>query len=135
VASSPPSHLQLQAAVTIDSDNINHNLFCFPLQTYSKEAAEYDQKHAKTHEQLMEELRARLGFIGVEWVGDVHGGLEKEEREVVGLCLWYWLWWVFIFPGLEMPWYMGVLFMVENGGLDDRGQSARRVLMGFTNLY
>jgi hypothetical protein len=70
VASSPPSHLQLQAAVTIDSDNINHNRFCFPLQTYSKEAAEYDQKHAKTHEQLMEELRARLGFIGVEWVGD-----------------------------------------------------------------
>ncbi len=42
----------------------------------SVEAASYDQKHEKTLNQLVEEIRARLDFIGADWVGD---GDEDED--------------------------------------------------------
>lgn len=36
----------------------------------SKLAAEYDERHKKTLDRLIEEIRSRLDFIGVAWVDD-----------------------------------------------------------------
>ncbi|EAA36317.3 S-adenosyl-L-methionine-dependent methyltransferase [Neurospora crassa] len=37
---------------------------------FNNEAAAYDAKHAKTLDRIVEEIRARLDFIGVEWVDE-----------------------------------------------------------------
>ncbi|GAB1312285.1 hypothetical protein MFIFM68171_02495 [Madurella fahalii] len=37
---------------------------------FDKEAASYDSKHGKTLDQIIEEIRARLDFFGVDWVDD-----------------------------------------------------------------
>ncbi|KAL2180715.1 methyltransferase-like protein [Thermothelomyces heterothallicus CBS 202.75] len=37
---------------------------------FNKLAAEYDERHGKTLDRLIEEIRARLDFIGVAWVYD-----------------------------------------------------------------
>ncbi|AEO64986.1 uncharacterized protein THITE_2048153 [Thermothielavioides terrestris NRRL 8126] len=37
---------------------------------FNKEAATYDSKHEKTLNRLIEEIRARLDFIGADWVDD-----------------------------------------------------------------
>ncbi|KAK4161447.1 methyltransferase [Cladorrhinum sp. PSN259] len=41
---------------------------------FNNEAQTYDTKHAKTLDNVIKEIRARLDFIGVEWVDD-----EEEE--------------------------------------------------------
>ncbi|KAL2161134.1 hypothetical protein VTH06DRAFT_8353 [Thermothelomyces fergusii] len=37
---------------------------------FNKLAAEYDQRHGKTLDRLIEEIRARLDFLGAAWVDD-----------------------------------------------------------------
>lgn len=39
-------------------------------KTCSNEAASYDAKHEKTLGQIVEQIRSRLDFIGVDWVDD-----------------------------------------------------------------
>ncbi|KAL1836103.1 hypothetical protein VTJ49DRAFT_5563 [Mycothermus thermophilus] len=51
------------------------------LAASSKEAAEYDKKHGETQNQLIEEIRSRLGFIGVEWVEEGGDRDEKQDAE------------------------------------------------------
>jgi len=43
---------------------------------FNNQAASYDSKHGKTLDRLIEEIRARLGFIGVDWVDD-----EEDEKK------------------------------------------------------
>ena len=50
----------------------NHN--------YSKEAASYDTKHEKTLDKLIEEIRARLDFLGVDWVDDDESGDDDDGK-------------------------------------------------------
>jgi hypothetical protein len=50
----------------------------------SKLAAEYDARHEKTLDKLVEEIRARVDFIGVDWADedddeDGKGGVEKKD--------------------------------------------------------
>ena len=45
----------------------------------SNEAQTYDQKHGKTLDRIIEEIRARLDFIGVDWVDDESNG-ESEKK-------------------------------------------------------
>lgn len=40
------------------------------LYLFSHIAAEYDERHGKTLDRLIEEIRARLNFIGADWVDD-----------------------------------------------------------------
>ncbi|KAK4215834.1 S-adenosyl-L-methionine-dependent methyltransferase [Rhypophila decipiens] len=37
---------------------------------FNNEAANYDARHEKTLDQIIQEIRARLDFIGVDWVAD-----------------------------------------------------------------
>lgn len=46
----------------------------------SKEAASYDSKHGKTLDQIIDEIRARLDFLGVDWVDDD----DKDETDGKG---------------------------------------------------
>ncbi|KAL2255619.1 hypothetical protein VTK26DRAFT_3000 [Humicola hyalothermophila] len=49
---------------------------------FNKEAAVYDAKHEKTLDQLIVEIRARLEFMGVDWVdedGDEDGDGDENE--------------------------------------------------------
>ncbi|KAK4248721.1 methyltransferase [Corynascus novoguineensis] len=39
-------------------------------QYFNHIAAEYDERHGKTLDRLIEEIRARLNFIGADWVDD-----------------------------------------------------------------
>ncbi|KAK3943976.1 S-adenosyl-L-methionine-dependent methyltransferase [Diplogelasinospora grovesii] len=52
---------------------------------FNNEAASYDSKHEKTLNQLMEELRSRLDFIGVDWAEEDHDDLETSARRPVRL--------------------------------------------------
>ncbi|KAK4239103.1 S-adenosyl-L-methionine-dependent methyltransferase [Achaetomium macrosporum] len=50
---------------------------------FNKEAAHYDTKHEKTINKLIEEIRAKLDFIGVDWVEDdedTEGNGEKTNE-------------------------------------------------------
>jgi hypothetical protein len=53
----------------------------------SKEAATYDTKHEKTLDKVIEEIRARRDFIGVDWVDDDddesdHDGEAVQQKSV-----------------------------------------------------
>ena len=53
---------------------------------HSNEAASYDQKHGETLDQLVEEMRAKLDFIGVNWVGedeDEDGDAPKRRVKIL----------------------------------------------------
>ncbi|KAK1758358.1 S-adenosyl-L-methionine-dependent methyltransferase [Echria macrotheca] len=61
---------------------------------FNDQAASYDSKHEKTIEHIIEEIRSRLDFIGVDWVddddddasdGDAGGADEKTPRKTVRL--------------------------------------------------
>jgi len=61
-----------------DTANLNRTYF-------DNEAASYDQKHGEALDQLIEEMRAKLDFIGVNWVGedeDEDGDGDAPERRV-----------------------------------------------------
>ncbi|KAK4188952.1 S-adenosyl-L-methionine-dependent methyltransferase [Podospora australis] len=47
---------------------------------FNKEAASYDSKHEKTLDQMIKEIRARVDFMGVDWV-DEDGDDDDEEEE------------------------------------------------------
>jgi hypothetical protein len=47
---------------------------------HSQEAATYDSKHEKTLAQIVEEIRSRLEFIGVDWVDDDESGDEEKNN-------------------------------------------------------
>ncbi|KAM7201402.1 methyltransferase [Naviculisporaceae sp. PSN 640] len=54
---------------------------------FNNEAANYDARHEKTLSQIVEEIRARLDFIGVDWVDDDDSEEEdgkKKEQESSG---------------------------------------------------
>ncbi len=46
----------------------------------SKEAATYDTKHEKTLDKVIEEIRARRDFIGVDWVEDDDDESDDDEE-------------------------------------------------------
>ncbi|KAJ4298439.1 hypothetical protein N0V88_003469 [Collariella sp. IMI 366227] len=51
---------------------------------FNKEAANYDTKHEKTLNRLVEEIRAKLDFIGADWVEDDdedEGGDEGQAKK------------------------------------------------------
>lgn len=60
---------------------------------FNNEAASYDARHEKTLTQLVEEIRSRLDFIGVDWVddsdddGDEEGGKNEESITKKGVRL------------------------------------------------
>jgi hypothetical protein len=47
----------------------------------SKEAAHYDTKHEKTLNKLIEEIRAKLDFIGADWVEDNEANSNEGVQE------------------------------------------------------
>ncbi|KAK0665809.1 S-adenosyl-L-methionine-dependent methyltransferase [Cercophora samala] len=47
---------------------------------FNQQASSYDSKHEKTLDQLIEEIRKRIDFIGVEWA-DEESSDEEEEGE------------------------------------------------------
>lgn len=54
---------------------------------YSELASTYDSRHGKTLDKLVEEIRARVDFLGVDWADDdgeddedVNGDKEREEK-------------------------------------------------------
>ncbi|KXX77215.1 putative methyltransferase YcgJ [Madurella mycetomatis] len=49
---------------------------------FDKEASSYDSKHGKTLDQILQEIRARLHFLGVDWVDDDgDDGDDKDKTE------------------------------------------------------
>ncbi|KAK4200162.1 S-adenosyl-L-methionine-dependent methyltransferase [Triangularia verruculosa] len=52
---------------------------------FNQQASTYDSKHQKTLDQLVEEIRKRVGFIGVDWAdeetSDEEGGEKDEKKE------------------------------------------------------
>ncbi|EGS22689.1 uncharacterized protein CTHT_0011620 [Thermochaetoides thermophila DSM 1495] len=51
------------------------------LEYFDKEAASYDAKHQKTLDRLIEEIRDRLDFLGVDWVNDDDNDDEDQNRQ------------------------------------------------------
>ena len=49
-------------------------------QHNSNEAASYDQKHEKTQNKLLEEVRARIDFIGADWVDDSSDDSSSDDE-------------------------------------------------------
>jgi len=47
----------------------------------SKEAASYDAKHQKTLDKLIEEIRERLDFLGVDWVNNSDNDDEGQNSQ------------------------------------------------------
>lgn len=56
---------------------------CSQLLTFerSQQASSYDSKHEKTLDKLVEEIRKRIDFIGVEWADEESSGDEEEKKE------------------------------------------------------
>lgn len=48
---------------------------------FNKEAASYDSKHEKTLDQIVKEIRARLDFIGVDWVEDDDDAEDESNKD------------------------------------------------------
>ncbi|KAK4222346.1 S-adenosyl-L-methionine-dependent methyltransferase [Podospora fimiseda] len=48
---------------------------------FDEQAKTYDEKHAKTLGQLIEEIRKRVEFIGVDWVDEDESETEDEDEE------------------------------------------------------
>ncbi|KAK4143554.1 methyltransferase [Dichotomopilus funicola] len=62
-----------------------HNKDYFNM-VYSELASTYDSRHGKTLDKLVEEIRARVDFLGVDWAddddeGDDDGNNDKEREE------------------------------------------------------
>ncbi|CAP60821.1 uncharacterized protein PODANS_1_20920 [Podospora anserina S mat+] len=51
------------------------------LKTGSTSTSSYDSKHEKTLDKLVEEIRKRIDFIGVEWADEESSGDEEEKKE------------------------------------------------------
>nr|CDP24484.1 Putative protein of unknown function [Podospora anserina S mat+] len=48
---------------------------------FNQQASSYDSKHEKTLDKLVEEIRKRIDFIGVEWADEESSGDEEEKKE------------------------------------------------------